>query len=1085
VLSVILSAALLVGAVPTYAFASDISSSTLELIEYDADTSTDPADGDNSSPDESAPEPEEAEEVEEVEDAEKNIPVTITGEESIPKETEEEDSDAEKNTEADPDSNEVVDPFADDGSGEGGESEDVAEIPSENITTSSSGNNDSVPTTEVDSMEGGVTITYSADATTSFKVSSLEAGQVWVDKSVSKTSDTETSFSETLSVYANDFTSTSEYSTGNYVLVVDTTRSLYNADHSGALVQAVTAATNSLVYEICKNPLSNVAVIGFSADNRERTKNKNADATTVLLGMGNWSSAGKSLLTCDTSSSNECAWYITATNAAKNAKIATTGKRYISYGTFTQAGVAHAASILKAQSDKADTAGYMILLTDGVPTYGTTKWAAAYSTSNEAWQSKTDYAIGNGGASSPKAAAYTLMTMQYWNNYLSNQYKTFGMYAAHFSNDDYNSDDEAMAKWDCGTINSVTYSAGTSSSANSAGYVGSVISSGWPKNRLSSTYTDSSKSNLKKAAGYLKDLMTSSNLTKLGLSSASTFNAPCTSQFANLSNYSSASNKTTALNHVFDNLQNMIHKDVTTQGGLKSGTNVVFTTKTSAYMTVSGAPVLYYNNKAYSGTKSGSTYTYSINGYTAKVVVSTSDNQSTVTVTIPGDLVNKNGLDNGTYPIQCKFNVDLFSSDYKTVYNAAGGSFTTYTNEYSTSKTTVTYTTASDNPYYASTGTVTSNKSKNTTGTLAYVSSLTKAKAGKQSTVYLGNNGKLGVTFNWGNIEILVWEQNQADETKVLPNVTYHLADTEGNKIILDGQELTFTSNAEVQTVEALPAGTYWIVADSVPDGYVVPENTVITVKNQTGTQHYDVYVPTIFIDVWAIDSATEEVVDGVKVTVYDAEGKAVYQDVSLEFVQEYVPAGDYTIQVTAVPNRYRMPDDTDITVEQIRDKQDFIIPLEHLGSITIKKYDADGDPLSGVSYDLSDADGNIIMTKTTDKNGEAVFMDKDKLVPGDYVVTETKTGKGLSLLSDSIKVTIPVTMTDEEATAQNADTSKGWHNKNTGTWYFYDVSYEITNHSNFAVPMTGGSGLYLTGVFAFAMLTASAAFLLFRKKVK
>jgi hypothetical protein len=110
VLSVILSAALLVGAVPTYAFASDISSSSLELIEYDADTSTDPSDGDNSSPDESAPEPGEAEEVE---DAEKNIPVTITGEESIPKETEEEDSDAEKNTEADPDSNEVVDPFAD------------------------------------------------------------------------------------------------------------------------------------------------------------------------------------------------------------------------------------------------------------------------------------------------------------------------------------------------------------------------------------------------------------------------------------------------------------------------------------------------------------------------------------------------------------------------------------------------------------------------------------------------------------------------------------------------------------------------------------------------------------------------------------------------------------------------------------------------------------------------------------------------------------------------------------------------------------------------------------------------------------
>lgn len=208
------------------------------------------------------------------------------------------DNDAE---EAEPEESIDVDPYADDGAGEGGQAEDVAETPTLSLTTQEAVLRGAASTIDLDSQVAGVTINYAADSTTSFKASSLKAGQVWVDKSVAKTSDTETSFSETLSVYANKFTTESEYSTGNYVLVLDTTRSLYNADHSGKLVKAVTKATNDIIVEICKNPLSNVAVVGFSADNRERDKNKNADATTVILGMGNWKSAGKSLLTCDVS----------------------------------------------------------------------------------------------------------------------------------------------------------------------------------------------------------------------------------------------------------------------------------------------------------------------------------------------------------------------------------------------------------------------------------------------------------------------------------------------------------------------------------------------------------------------------------------------------------------------------------------------------------------------------------------------------------------------------------------------------------------------------------------------------------------
>ena len=766
--------------------------------------------------------------------------------------------------------------------------------------------------------------------------------------------------------------------------------------------------------------------------------------------------------------------------------MASTSKRYISYGTFTQAGIAHAASILKAQSDKSETAGYMLILTDGVPTYGTTKWAANYNTGNAAWQSKTSASIGNGGGADPKAGAYCLMTMQYWNKVLKSQYGEFKMLTAHFSNDGYDSSEEALAKWIVGVTNNVTYSAGTGSTKNDKGYVGSVITSGWPKNRLSSTYTGSSKSDLKSAAKKLKTLMTDANVTKLGLSKSTDFPAPALAQFANLSNQSSADNKAKALEHVFDNLQNMVHKDIVTQGALKSGTNVTFTTKTGNYMTVSGAPVLYYKNQAYTGSKSGSSYTYSVGGATASVQVSTSGNRSTITCTIPADLVNKNAMEGSTYPIQVRFNVDLFSSDYQTVYKAAGGDITTYTNEYSSEQSSVSYTTASDNPWYATTGTDTASKMANTTGTLSYVSRLTKGKSGKQSTALLGNNGKLSLAFNWATIEVATWEINQADQTKNLPGVKWYVADTSGRKINLNGTELSFTSSANAQVIEGLPAGQYRLVTSDVPAGYIIPDFVPITVQKQTEYQHYDIYVPTIMIDIVAIDAITEEPLPGITATVYDKNGRAVFQNISLEFLREYVPAGDYTVKINHVPDRYAYPKDTPITVRAIRDVQKYVIPIEHLGSITVTKYDSDGrTPLKGVTFALSDSSGNTIMTKTTDSKGQVVFIADDKLVAGDYVVTETKTVSGHTLLAEPIRCTIPMVMTDAQAANEHADTSRGFHSPTTNSWYFFDLTFDVTNHANFFVPMTGGTNgaLFVSGFAALCAMAGAVYSLQHRKK--
>jgi uncharacterized surface anchored protein len=323
--------------------------------------------------------------------------------------------------------------------------------------------------------------------------------------------------------------------------------------------------------------------------------------------------------------------------------------------------------------------------------------------------------------------------------------------------------------------------------------------------------------------------------------------------------------------------------------------------------------------------------------------------------------------------------------------------------------------------------------------------------------------------------------------TKILPGVKYHLADTAGHKIALNGKELTFTSGTDPIVTEGLPAGQYRIVTDSVPAGYVVPSFTSITVKKQAERQHYDIYVPTIMIDIIAIDAITEEPLPGITATVYDKAGKPVYQNVTLEFIREYVPAGDYTVKINHVPDRYAYPADTPIRVKAIRDVQKFVIPIEHLGSITVTKYDSDGKtPLKGVTFALSDSSGKTIMTKTTDAKGQVVFIADDKLVAGDYVVTETKTVPGHTLLTEPIRCTIPMVMTDAEAQAQNADTSKGFHSPTTKSWYFFDLTFDVTNHANFFVPMTGGTqtALFVSGFAALAAMAGAVYYLQHRKKV-
>ena len=204
----------------------------------------------------------------------------------------------------------------------------------------------------------------------------------------------------------------------------------------------------------------------------------------------------------------------------------------------------------------------------------------------------------------------------------------------------------------------------------------------------------------------------------------------------------------------------------------------------------------------------------------------------------------------------------------------------------------------------------------------------------------------------------------------------------------------------------------------------------------------------------------------------YDTNG-----DGSLDIV---IPIGcTVTYQEVKTPSEYVLDDTTQIWSEknqQIDVKKFYNEPTPC--KIKIRKLSDDGKtPLSGVEFELkfvkesqpytNDALNSFIpllkqgeTTKaTTDANGYIIWENLDQ---GEYQITEIKTITGMSLLKDSINITMPITMTDKQAKDMSAATDQGRFDEGyTNKWYFYEATFEVTNTPNFVMPTTGANGIW------------------------
>lgn len=203
--------------------------------------------------------------------------------------------------------------------------------------------------------------------------------------------------------------------------------------------------------------------------------------------------------------------------------------------------------------------------------------------------------------------------------------------------------------------------------------------------------------------------------------------------------------------------------------------------------------------------------------------------------------------------------------------------------------------------------------------------------------------------------------------------------------------------------------------------------------------------------------------------------------------VTEFKAPAQYAVDST--PKLFKTTEDT-VFEDEIGNIVNDLVP----GKIRIKKLDSDGETaLKGVTFMLEYleetektaasaagyADTRLLkvgesVEATTDANGEIVW---DNLDQGKYRITETGTVAGHTLLTEPIEVTLPITMTDADAKANKADTSKGVLDKGyTGNWFFYDCLYEVTNSATFKLPMTGGSGMWKYALFGFGTMAVMGA---------
>ncbi|EIT7352212.1 LPXTG cell wall anchor domain-containing protein [Listeria monocytogenes] len=223
----------------------------------------------------------------------------------------------------------------------------------------------------------------------------------------------------------------------------------------------------------------------------------------------------------------------------------------------------------------------------------------------------------------------------------------------------------------------------------------------------------------------------------------------------------------------------------------------------------------------------------------------------------------------------------------------------------------------------------------------------------------------------------------------------------------LNAEPIPFTVTGDVNEVT--------VECENTPQmGKIVLDKFGETVDNDKTTTNKLVYKETLLQnteydviaknDIKTADGTTRakkgEVVDHVKT---DAKGHAETKELFL---------GDYTLHETKAPVGYTLGADKEVSLkyagQEVKVTSTSVDLYNKLvkSDVVITKKGSDGKKLAGVEFSLYDSHGKLIMTGTTDKNGQLTFKNVPYATTG-YSVKETKGIDGYKMDTTAQKVSI------------------------------------------------------------------------------
>lgn len=220
---------------------------------------------------------------------------------------------------------------------------------------------------------------------------------------------------------------------------------------------------------------------------------------------------------------------------------------------------------------------------------------------------------------------------------------------------------------------------------------------------------------------------------------------------------------------------------------------------------------------------------------------------------------------------------------------------------------------------------------------------------------------------------------------------------------------------------------------------------------------------------------------DFLKGNGYDNDFRYVVQETEITYTdgtsENPIDAGFKSGGTTAIWLK-SIPNDASGTIDQ-----KFALTNIMPGLTIIKKgigSDGSESPLKGVGFQLQKADDDwqpiaseTAQSASTGDDGKLVFSN---LAEGKYLLTETKTLPGYTLLKEPVKITIPYTVKASPDTGTSYVASDDIVGVTDGEQTkFYNLTYTITNGQSFDMPQTGGT---TTGRFmrCGAVLSVTAA---------